>query len=104
MKSKNKVLFLLGPTGAGKSSLAVEIAGKYNMEIISADSVQVYKNFDIGSAKITEKEMKGIKHYGIDILLPNQTFSAGDFVKYTKEKIRGEQELITEFGKIKVTW
>lgn len=93
---KNKVIFLLGPTGVGKSSLAVNLAKKYNMEIISADSVQVYKEFDIGSAKITTEEMGNIKHYGIDILNPNQIFSAGEFVRYTKEKI----EEISSKGKI----
>ena len=68
MSKKNKVLFVLGPTGVGKSSLAIQIAKKYNMEIISADSVQVYKEFDIGSAKIQFEDMQGVKHYGIDIL------------------------------------
>ena len=87
MSEMKKVLFLLGPTGVGKSSLAVEIAKKYNMEIISADSVQVYKEFDIGSAKITPEEMSGVKHHGIDIMSPNEIFSASQFVNYTKEKI-----------------
>lgn len=94
--NKKKVLFLLGPTGVGKSELAVKIAEKFNMEIISADSVQVYKGFDIGSAKISQKDMKGIKHYGIDILSPEQCFSAGNFVDYTKKVI----EEIHEKGKI----
>lgn len=88
MSTNNKILFILGPTGVGKSALAVSIAKKYNMEIISADSVQVYKNFDIGSAKITQNEMQEIRHYGIDILSPNETFSASEFVEYTKEKIK----------------
>lgn len=96
MKENKKVLFLLGPTGVGKSSLSIEIAQKYDMEIISADSVQVYKEFDIGSAKITPDEMKGVKHYGIDILSPNEIFSASQFVDYTKEKI---EEIISK-GKI----
>lgn len=96
MQSNKKVLFILGPTGVGKSSLAVEIAKKYSMEIISADSVQVYKEFDIGSAKITQEEMLGVKHYGIDIMSTDQTFSASEFVEYTKQKI---QE-ITQKGKM----
>lgn len=93
---KQKVLFVLGPTGIGKSSLAVKLAKKYNMEIISADSVQVYKEFNIGSAKVTEEEMEGVKHYGIDILSPEETFSASEFVEYTKNKI----EEILSIGKI----
>lgn len=88
MKEKQKVLYLLGATGIGKSGLAVKLAKKYNMEIISADSVQVYKGFDIGSAKITKKEMSGVMHYGIDIVLPNDNFSVSDFVNYTKDKIK----------------
>lgn len=96
MSEKKKVLFILGPTGVGKSAFAVKIAKKFNMEIISADSVQVYKEFDIGSAKITEAEMEGVKHYGIDILSPTETFSASEFVDYTKEKI----EEISLRGKI----
>ena len=94
--NKKKVLFVLGPTGVGKSSLAVNLAKKYDMEIISADSVQVYREFNIGSAKVTNKEMQGVVHYGIDILSPNQTFSASEFVDYTKLKI----EEITSKGKI----
>ena len=87
MNDKKKVLFILGPTGVGKSSLAVQIAKKYNMEIISADSVQVFKYFDIGSAKISKDEMQGIEHYGLDILSPSERFSASEFVDYTKTKI-----------------
>lgn len=85
--NKKKVLFILGPTGVGKSSLAVQIAKKFDMEIISADSVQVYKEFDIGSAKITKEDMQGVKHYGIDIISADHVFSASEFVDWTKEKI-----------------
>ena len=82
-----KVLFILGPTGAGKSSLAVDLALIFNGEIISADSVQIFKEFNIGSAKITEEEKKGVVHYGIDIISPKETFSVYDYVNYTKIKI-----------------
>ena len=84
MKDMPKVLFILGPTGAGKSSLAVDLALKFNGEIISADSVQIFNEFNIGSAKITEEEKKGVVHYGIDIISPKETFSVYDYVKYTK--------------------
>ena len=58
------------------------------MEIISADSVQVFKGFDIGSAKIKKEEMQGVKHHGIDIISPNEMSSVADFVQYTKNKIK----------------
>ena len=73
-----KVLFILGPTGAGKSSLAVDLALIFNGEIISADSVQIFKKFNIGSAKVTKEEKKGVVHYGIDIISPKETFSVYD--------------------------
>ncbi|MBE7073877.1 MAG: tRNA (adenosine(37)-N6)-dimethylallyltransferase MiaA [Clostridiales bacterium] len=84
---KNKVIFLLGATGCGKSDLAIKLAKDFNGEIISADSVQVFKGFDIGSAKVTKEEMQGIKHYGIDIKQPNESFSAGEYVQYTHHAI-----------------
>lgn len=84
---KPKVLFILGPTGSGKSDIAVKLAKKYNGEIISADSVQVYKEFNIGSAKVTKTEMGGITHYGIDIKSPTEEFSVYDYVQYTLQKI-----------------
>ena len=84
---KEKVIFLLGPTASGKTSLSVELAKTFNGEIISADSVQVYKEFNIGSAKVTKEEMQGVKHYGIDIKEPNESFSASEYVEYTKKCI-----------------
>lgn len=97
-KDKPKVLFILGATGAGKSDLAVNLALKYNGEIISVDSVQVYRHFNIGSAKIRPEEMKGVIHYGIDIKDPNEEFSVYDFVEYTKIKI----DEIVKRGKLPV--
>lgn len=85
---KNKVIFLLGATGSGKTSFAVKLAKFFDGEIISADSVQVFKEFDIGSAKVTPEETQGVKHYGIDIKSPNETFSAGEYVQYTKDCIK----------------
>ena len=87
VRNMKKVLFILGTTCSGKSDFAVKLAKMYNGEIISADSVQVYKNFDIGSAKIIQQEMDGIVHYGIDIKEPNEEFTVYNFVEYTKEKI-----------------
>lgn len=83
----DKVIFILGPTGVGKSKMAVFLAHQCNGEIISADSVQIYKGFNIGSAKVTEKEMDSIVHHGIDICQPNEYFSVFDFVAFTRKKI-----------------
>ena len=82
-----KVLFILGPTGVGKSKMAVSLAQKFNGEIISADSVQVFCKLDIGSAKITKEEMQGVPHHFIDILPPEAEFSVFEFVEMTKKKI-----------------
>ena len=81
INKKPKVLVILGPTGVGKSSLSIDLAMKFNGDIISADSVQIFKEFDIGSAKILPQEMMGVKHYGIDIITPNQEFSVFDYVE-----------------------
>lgn len=93
-----KVLFILGPTGVGKSEMAIKIAQKFNGEIISADSVQVFRCLDIGSAKIKQSEMQGIVHYGIDILEPYEEFSVFNYVEYTKKKI----DEITNKGKLPI--
>lgn len=77
----------MGPTGVGKSDMAISLAEEFGGEIISADSVQVFKGFDIGSAKITEDEKRNIPHFGIDILDPNEEFSVFDYIQYTKQKI-----------------
>lgn len=82
-----KVLFIVGPTGVGKSGLAIYLAKKFNGEILSCDAVQVFKGFDIGSAKIKPSEMEGVKHHLIDICEPNEQFSVSDYVKLAKQKI-----------------
>lgn len=92
----NKVMILMGATGVGKTEFSINLAKRYNFEIISADSVSVYKEFNIGSAKIREDEKQGIVHYGIDIVSPNENFSSGEFYKYTLKKI----EEIHKKGKI----
>ncbi len=76
---KAKIIVILGQTATGKSDLAVKIAKKINGEIISADSRQVYKNLDIGTGKITSKEMKGVPHHLLDIANPKKKFSAAEF-------------------------
>ncbi len=93
-----KVLFILGPTAVGKSDMALFLAKKFDGEVISADSVQVYRGLDIGSAKIEKDEMNGVKHHLIDICEPNDEFSVAEFVKLTEEKI----EEISSRGKLSI--
>jgi len=78
---KSKIIVVLGPTSAGKSDLAVDLALEFNGEIISADSRQVYKGLDIGSGKITKEEMRGITHHLLDVSSPKEIFSVADFQK-----------------------
>ena len=68
---KIPVLVIAGPTASGKTALAVELAKEYNGEVISADSMQIYKKLDIGSAKPTKAEMEGIPHHMLDIIEPD---------------------------------
>ena len=75
----NNLLIIAGPTAVGKSDLSVDLAKKLNGEIISVDSMQIYKYMDIGSAKITTEEMDGIKHHMIDVTTPDKPFSVVDF-------------------------
>lgn len=84
---KNKILVITGPTATGKSAFAVEIAKQFNGEIISADSRQVYRGLDIGSAKITRGEMDGIPHHLIDIVNPTEVFTVAEFKKIADTKI-----------------
>lgn len=76
---KKKILVLGGPTAVGKTELSISLAKKLNGEIISADSMQIYKYMDIGSAKVTNDEMKGVPHHLIDVVTPNQNFSVSEF-------------------------
>lgn len=73
--NKQKIIVILGPTSSGKSDLAVDIARRFDGEVISADSRQVYRGMDLGSGKITKKEMKGVPHYLLDVASPKQRFS-----------------------------
>ena len=75
----NKLVVITGPTASGKSGLGIDLAKKYNAEIISADSRQVFRGLDIGSGKVTPEETQGIPHYLIDVAEPNDFFSVMDF-------------------------
>lgn len=82
-----KVLVIAGPTAVGKTALSIEIAKQFNGEIISGDSMQVYKGLDIGTAKITEEEKEGVAHHLIDIREPWEQYSAADFQKEGRQCI-----------------
>ncbi len=79
--AKPRVFVILGQTATGKSDLAVQIAKKINGEVISADSRQVYKGLDIGTGKITKKEMKGVPHHLLDVAHPKKRFSVAEYQK-----------------------
>ncbi len=81
------LIIIAGPTASGKSKLAVSLAHRINGAVISADSMQVYKQMNIGTAKITPSEMEGIKHYLIDILEPSEKFDITLFCQYAKQAI-----------------
>lgn len=87
------IIAIVGPTGSGKSALAVELAKVCNGSIISCDSVQVYRGFDIGSGKITEAEKQGIPHYLLDIKDGNEEFTAGEFVVRAQEAVNEIESL-----------
>lgn len=89
-KSKNlpKVIIIVGPTASGKTALSIKLAKKFNGEIVSADSRQIYKGMDLGTGKITKKEMQGIKHYLIDVTSPKKNFTVTQYVKLAKKAIK----------------
>ncbi len=82
-----KVVVICGPTAVGKTSLSIELAKKYQAEIISGDSVQVYKGLDIGSAKIKESEKQGVVHHLIDVYEPSDLYDVATFQKEVRKKI-----------------
>lgn len=81
------LVIIAGPTAIGKTSISIKLAKKLNGEIISADSMQIYKHMDIGSAKITKDEMQGIPHYLIDIIDPKYNYSAAQYKRDAEECI-----------------
>lgn len=84
---KQKIIIITGPTAVGKTNFSIQLAKKINGEIISADSMQIYKEANIATAKISVDEMQGIKHHLIDICEPYESFSAGQFATLAKTKI-----------------
>lgn len=87
MNKKDNIVVIAGPTAVGKSALGIELAKKLNGEIVSADSMQIYKAMDVGTAKVTEEEMEGIPHHLIDIVEPDVNFNVNDFKNMANEAI-----------------
>ena len=86
--NKPKVIVICGPTASGKTALSIELAKKINGEIVSSDSMQIYNHMDIGTAKPSEEEMQGIKHYLIDFVSPEERYSVADYKKDAKKAIK----------------
>lgn len=98
---KIPIIILTGPTAVGKTNLSIDLAKELNAEIISADSMQIYKYMDIGSAKVTEDEMQGVKHYLVDEVTPDYVFSVSEFQKRADdyiEKINDENKRVLVTG------
>ena len=95
---KPKVVVIVGPTASGKTALSIELAKKINGEIISSDSMQIYKDMDIGTAKVTKEEAEGIKHYLIDCVSPDERYTVSDFKKDAENAI---EEILAK-GKIPI--
>lgn len=93
---KEQLLVIVGPTAVGKTELSIELAKHFNGEVISGDSMQVYRGMDIGTAKVKKEEMQGIPHHMIDIKDPDETFSVAEF----QEKARCLISSINNKGKI----
>ena len=96
--NKPKVIVICGPTASGKTALSIELAQKINGEIVSADSMQIYKDMTIGTAKPTKEEMQGIKHYLIDCISPEHRYSVAEYKKDAENAI----EKILKKGKIPI--
>ena len=95
---KPKVVVIVGPTASGKTALSIELAKKIDGEIISSDSMQIYKDMDIGTAKVTKEEAQGIKHYLVDFVSPDQRYTVSDFKKDSETAIKE----ILEKGKVPI--
>jgi len=98
VREKEKLIVLVGPTAVGKTALSIRLAHRFQGEIISGDSMQIYKGMDIGTAKVTKEEMAGIPHHLIDIKEPDESFSVAEFQKLVRKKITE----ITERGRIPI--
>ncbi len=84
---RNKIIVIVGPTAVGKSALAVALARRFRGEIISADSRQVYRGLNIGTGKITRREMRGVPHHLLDVANPKKQFTVADYQRIARSKI-----------------
>jgi len=91
-KKNNKLIVIVGPTASGKTNLSIKIAKSFNGEIVSADSRQVYKGMDIGTGKITKKEMQNIPHHLLDVVSPKTMFTIAQYQKKAKKAIKDIQK------------
>ncbi|WP_100330993.1 tRNA (adenosine(37)-N6)-dimethylallyltransferase MiaA [Bacillus xiapuensis] len=98
MQQLDKLIVIIGPTAVGKTALSIHLAKRFNGEIISGDSMQIYRGMDIGTAKIKQDEMEGIPHHLLDIKEPHQSFSAAEFQDIVRRKIKE----ITERGALPI--
>jgi len=98
LNSKQSLVALVGPTGCGKSELALRVAGEFDGEVVNCDSVQIYRFFNIGAAKLPPKSRRGIPHHLIDLANPDEVFTAGDFARIGRPILRD----ITERGRLPV--
>lgn len=100
MNPQRKLVVILGPTASGKSALGVALAENLNGEILCCDSTQVYRNFDIGTGKVTQAEQRGIRHHLMDLVEPDQVFTADDYRRVARETLeevsaRGKLPILT---------
>ena len=98
MSEKIKVVAIVGPTASGKTALSVELAKRLGGEIISCDSMQIYRDMDIGTAKVTKEEASGVPHHLVSFVSPSESFSCADYATAAREKIKE----ITERGRIPI--
>ena len=97
---KKPLIILTGPTAVGKTDLSIALAKAVNGAVISADSMQVYRYMDIGSAKISKKEMQGVPHYLVDEFMPDEEFNVVKFQEYAKRYLKEHPEVSAEIDKI----
>lgn len=95
-----RLVVILGPTASGKSSLGIHLAQKLNGEVVCCDSTQIYKHFDIGTGKLKPEEQEGIRHHLIDLVEPDEVFTAGDYRRLAEQTIkdisaRGKAPILT---------